>query len=139
MGQHHARQALSLCRLIKYCKRKYMSQKAYYCQLLLRNQISLVDVRSLQKKVQGEYCFGVAAVQPRPPTPHGHLFPRGNLAEAPIFTRVLSSGLPRHLTSTSIGLLFQKETSDNKAPRDDLIRICQYTIFFQLSLIATLQ
>ena len=50
VGQHLARQALSLCRLIKYCKRKYMSQKAYYCQLLLRNQISLVDVRSLQKK-----------------------------------------------------------------------------------------
>ena len=27
-----------------------MLQKAYYCQLLLRNQISLVDVRLLQKK-----------------------------------------------------------------------------------------
>ena len=31
-----------------------------------------------------------------------------------------SARLPRHLTCASIGLLFQKEISDNKAPRNDI-------------------
>ena len=36
-------------------------------------------------------------------------FDVGDLAEAPILTRLLSSGLPRHLTCTFTWLLFQEK------------------------------
>ena len=46
---------------------------------------------------------------------------RGNPLESTLIYNGASARSPRHLTCTSIGLLFQKETSDNKVPRNDKI------------------
>ena len=61
-----------------------MSQKAYYCQLLLRNQISLVDVRTLQKKSKASIALVSPPYSPdnrlaiaAPRTPDAR-FPSGN-------------------------------------------------------------
>ena len=48
---------------------------------------------------------------------------RGNPLESTLIYNGASARSPRHLTCTSIGLLYQKEVNTNKVPREDIIRM----------------